>query len=29
MSPEDVSKAIRLVIIPRADLDAMNQEARP
>ena len=29
VSPEDVSKAIRLVIIPRADLNAMNQEARP
>lgn len=26
VSPEDVSKAIRLVIIPRADLDAMNQQ---
>jgi len=26
VSPEDVSKAIRLVIIPRADLNAMNQE---
>ena len=28
VSPEDVTKAIRLVIIPRADLEAMNQDVR-
>ncbi len=25
VSPEDVQKAIKLVILPRADLEAMNQ----
>lgn len=26
VSPEDVQKAIKLVILPRADLDAMSQQ---
>lgn len=29
VSPEDVQKAIKLVIIPRADLEAMNNQVRP